>query len=95
MKNLLILIALSGSIQSLSQERKDSLNTAKLNNVNYFIKNNTFKLNLLENSSNKIPHNKKVDIFNSNYPKYNYDIYNPNKSNSVVDFVLSGITNLF
>ncbi len=95
MKNLFILLALSVSIQSLCQERKDSLNTTKLNDIDYFIKNNPFKINTLKNSLDKIPHNKKIDVFNSNYPTYNYDIYNPNKSNSVINFVLSGITNLF
>lgn len=97
MKKIIILLLLISSIKGLSQEKKDSLGTLKLNELNSFEKKNSFQLkfNHLDSRLIQTPHHKKVDFNNSNFPTYNYDIYNPNKSSTVIDFVLSGITNLF
>ena len=79
------------------QEIKDSLKGFKMYDIrliNAPKKDNVFHLNI-NSTKNKIPHNKKLDFSNPNFPKYDYDIYNPNKSNNVVGFLLSGIANLF
>lgn len=92
-----ILILFFFSVKGSSQEKTDSLVILNLNSEKYFTNHKILDLNLkyLKNNISSQPHHKKIDINNPNFPKYNYDIYNPNKSNSVVDFVLNGITNLF
>lgn len=97
MKNYVILFLFIGSIQGLCQEKKDTISPLQWNENNYFVKYNPFdfKLKTTTNSLNNTPHHKKLDIYNSNYPTYTYDIFNPNKSTTVIDFVLAGITNLF
>ena len=97
MKKYLILILLICSVNGFSQEIKDSLKGLKIHDISFINaqkKDSIFHLNI-NNTKNKILHNKKLDFFNPNFPKYNYDIYNPNKSNDVVGFLLSGISNLF
>ena len=84
-------------IKGFSQEKKDSLIFFNLNERNFPVKNKFFNLkaNSIKNDIKKSPLNRKIDIFNSNYPNYDYDIFNPNKSDNLINFLLSGISNSF